>query len=147
MNEINLLTTVLIVHCLECKFHILRIEYWTEENLKLSSESVNPAFFRSTFEVSWAYLELLRLWLVFSGQGSDKLFKLLFKVVRPLASFAFNIICRFIEEDDVVSPDLTENSFENNICSLIRFKANFEVFELIRVGNGLLQFNGWCIYL
>ena len=75
------------------------------------------------------------------------MFKLFFKVVRALASFAFNIIRRFIEEDDVVSPDLTEDSFENNICSLIRFQANFEVFELIRVGNGLLQFNGWCIYL
>lgn len=95
----------MIVHGLKCKLHILGVENRPEENLKLTSESVKATLFRSTFEVSRTHFAFQRL--VFSGQESDKLFKLFSEKVRSLAPFAFDVICRLIEEVDIVSPNLT----------------------------------------
>ena len=62
---------------------------------------------------------------------SDEKLKLLSIKLGSLASLAFDIVSRIVELDYVVSSDLPQYSFQDDIRPLLGIEANFEILKRI----------------
>lgn len=62
---------------------------------------------------------------------SDEKLKLLSIKLGSLASLAFDIVSRIVELDYVVSSDLPQDSFQDDIRPLLGIEANFEILKRI----------------